>query len=71
LKTNNDLLLAISAQISAIRAERDINERIRMLHRLNNLLPANMRLEFPSLITNAYIRKALDIILERAMVTVS
>jgi hypothetical protein len=71
LKTNNELLLAISAQISAIRAERDIDERIKMLHRLNNLLPADRRLEFPSLITNAYIRKALDIILERAMVTVS
>jgi hypothetical protein len=68
LKTDNNLPLAISDQISAIRAERDIDERIRMLHRLNNLLPADRRLEFPSLITNAYIRKALDIILERATV---
>ena len=68
LKTDNNLPPAILDQISAIRAERDIDERIRMLHRLNNSLPADRRLEFPSLITNAYIRKALDIILERATV---
>jgi hypothetical protein len=71
LKADNNLLLAISDQISAIRAERDIDERIRMLHRLNNLLPSDKRLEFPSLITNAYIRKALDIILERASATLT
>jgi len=71
LKTDNSLLEIISDQISAIRAERDTNERIRMLRDLNNLLPPDKRLEFPSLITNAYIRKALDIILDRAMVTVT
>lgn len=71
MKTDNSLLEIISDQISAIRAERDTNERIRMLRDLNNLLPPDKRLEFPSLITNAYIRKALDIILDRAMVTVT
>jgi hypothetical protein len=37
-----------------------------MLQKLNNSLPTDIRLQLPSLITNAYIRKALDIIEERA-----
>jgi hypothetical protein len=37
-----------------------------MLQKLNNSLPRDIRLQLPSLITNAYIRKALDIIEERA-----
>jgi len=42
-----------------------------MLHTVNDLLPPEKRLEFPSLITNAYIRKALDIILDRATTTLA
>ena len=57
----------ILARIAAIREEHDINERIRMLHELNNMLPAGKRIELPSLITNAYIRRALDVILEKAV----
>ena len=55
----------IHASISAIREEHNTDKRIMMLERLNNSLPREIRLEFPSLITNAYIRKALDIIEER------
>ena len=56
----------ILARITAIREEHDINERIKMLHELNNMLPTGKRIELPSLITNAYIRRALDVILEKA-----
>lgn len=55
----------IHAAISEIRDEHNTDNRIRMLERLNNSLPREVRLELPSLITNAYIRKALDIIEER------
>jgi hypothetical protein len=53
------------ATISAIREEHNTDNRIKMLERLNNSLPMEIRLQLPSLITNAYIRKALDIIEER------
>ncbi|HJS68289.1 MAG TPA: hypothetical protein VJ730_02620 [Nitrososphaera sp.] len=36
-----------------------------MLQQLNDSLPADMKLDMPSLITNAYVRKALDTIEER------
>lgn len=56
---------SIHSAISAIREEHNTDRRIRMLERLNDSLPVHIRLELPSLITNAYIRKALDIIDER------
>lgn len=37
-----------------------------MLLELNDSLPKSLRLDVPSLITNAYVRKALDLIEERA-----
>jgi len=67
MKTRLNSSKVILNRISAIREEPDINERIKMLQRLNNLLPLNKRIEMPSLITNAYIRRALDIIHERTM----
>jgi len=36
-----------------------------MLLDLNGSLPKGMRLDIPSLITNAYVRRALDIIEDR------
>jgi len=40
-----------------------------MLQRFNSSLPDNIRLDMPSLITNAYVRKALDMIEERLLVS--
>lgn len=51
---------ALRDRILAIRNEHDTTKRIKMLQDLNNSLPIGMRLELPSLITNAYIRTALD-----------
>jgi len=51
--------------ISSIREERDTQKRLQMLLNLNNNLPENIRLQMPSLITNAYVRRALDLIEEK------
>ncbi|HUG96887.1 MAG TPA: hypothetical protein VMJ94_05045, partial [Nitrososphaera sp.] len=71
MKTVSSALQLIQDHISAIREEHDIDIRIRMLHELNNLLPVDKRMEFPSLFTNAYIRRALDVIQDRAMTQVA
>jgi len=67
MKPNNYSVQLIQSYIAAIREEHDIDARITMLHTLNNMLPKEKRIEMPSLITNAYIRRALDVIQERAM----
>lgn len=51
--------------ISSIRGERNTEKRLRMLLSLNDSLPDDVRLQMPSLITNAYVRRALDVIEER------
>jgi hypothetical protein len=56
-------------RISAIREEPDTEKRLGMLQQFNNSLPESMRLEMPSLITNAYVRKALDMLQERLLVS--
>jgi len=67
MPTVSDSIQLTQGRISAIREEHDINLRITMLHGLNNLLPVEKRMKFPSLITNAYIRIALDVIQERIL----
>jgi hypothetical protein len=54
-------------QISRIRSERDTEKRLKMLKALNDSLPSRSRLQMPSLVTNAYVRKALDMIEERIL----
>lgn len=56
-------------RISAIREEHDTEKRLRMLLQLNDSLSEDMKLDMPSLITNAYVRKALDMIQERLLVS--
>lgn len=66
---NNAKSQAYLDRISAIRQEVNTEKRLRMLQRLNDSLPEDLRLDMPSLITNAYVRKALDMIEERIMVS--
>jgi hypothetical protein len=54
--------------VSKIREERDTQKRMEMVLELNDSLPKSLRLDMPSLITNAYVRKALDLIEERASI---
>ena len=51
---------SIVDRIAAVRAEKDTTKRIKLLVELNRSLPAEKQIELPSLITNAYIRTALD-----------
>jgi hypothetical protein len=67
MQSDNYTIQIIQSHIAAIREVHDTDARIRMLHKLNNMLPKHKRLKLPTLITNAYIRRALDIIQERAM----
>jgi hypothetical protein len=57
-------------RISAIRNEPNTEKRLAMLQQLNESLPADMKLDMPSLITNAYVRKALDTIEEKISLSV-
>jgi hypothetical protein len=60
---------SLRAAITAIREEHNTDKKIKMLEKLNDSLPNGVKLQLPSLITSAYIRTALDIIEERAVVT--
>jgi hypothetical protein len=55
----------ITDRISDIRGERDVEKRLRKLQMLNESLPEGIKLEMPSLVTNAYVRRALDLIEDR------
>jgi len=55
----------IAERISDIRGEPDVEKRMRRLRELNESLPRTVRLELPSLVTNAYVRRVLDILEER------
>ena len=53
-------MVTLRERIAAIREQKDTTKRIAMLQELNKTLPEKARLELPTLITNAYIRTALD-----------
>lgn len=53
-------MASVREKITAIREQKDTTKRISMLQELNNSLPAEIRLQLPSLMTNAYVRTALD-----------
>lgn len=61
----------ILAHVTAIRQEMNLEKRLRMLQELNETLPKSIRLAMPSLIANAYVRKALDIIEDRITISLS
>lgn len=61
---------SVLKRISDIRNEPNTEKRLAMLQQLNDSLPADMKLDMPSLITNAYVRKALDTIEERISLSV-
>jgi hypothetical protein len=59
--TNNRPHL-LSALIQQCRYELDVDKQFALLQKINSLLPKTNRLSIPSLITDDYIRTALDII---------
>ena len=48
--------------MSECRYEREVDKRIMMLNELNARMPKSKRLKLPSLITNDYVSRALDMI---------
>ena len=52
----------LSSLIDQCRYEIDVDKQFMLLQRINSLLPITNRLRMPSLITDDYIRTALDII---------
>ena len=51
--------------------EKDVDRQIELLLQINSTLPKSIRLRFPSLITNDYVAKALDLIEESIRNTLS
>jgi hypothetical protein len=51
-------------KIRECRYEMDVDKQISMLNEINKHLPGKKRIRLPSLMTNDYVAKALDIIEE-------
>ena len=60
--TSKDHPSVLSSLIQQCRYEIDIDKQFALLQKINSLLPKTSRLRIPSLITDEYIRTALDII---------
>ncbi len=52
----------LSSLIQQCRYEVDVDKQFALLQKINSLLPKTSRLRMPSLITDDYIRTALDMI---------
>jgi len=57
----------ITSLIARCRYQSDVDERIRTLHAINSALPTSLRLQMPSLLTNDYVSRALDIVEDRLL----
>jgi hypothetical protein len=57
----------ITALIARCRYQSDVDEQIRMLHAINSALPKSLRIQMPSLFTNDYVSRALDIVEDRVL----
>ena len=51
--------------IGRCRYERNVDDQIYLLNEINESLPRMKRVRFPSLMTNDYVSRALDIIEEQ------
>jgi hypothetical protein len=59
------ILNQITSLIATCRNQNDVDQRIRMLHAINSALPKSLQLQMPSLLTNDYVSRALDIVEDR------
>ncbi len=57
----------ITSLIASCRYQNDVDKQIRILRAINSALPKPLRLQMPSLLTNDYISRALDIIEDRIL----
>ena len=61
----------MTSLIASCRYQSDVDKQIRILHTINSALPKSLRLQMPSLLTNDYVGRALDIIEDRMLPHVS
>ncbi len=57
----------ITSLIAKCRYQSDVDKQIRILNAINSALPKSLRLQMPSLLTNDYVSRALDIIEDRIL----
>ena len=57
----------INSLIARCRYQSDVDKQIRILHAINSALPKSHRLQMPTLLTNDYVSRALDIIEDRIL----
>lgn len=57
----------ITSLIARCRYQSDVDEQIRLLHAINSALPESLQLQMPSLLTNDYVSRALDIVEDRVL----
>ena len=57
----------MNSLIARCRYQSDVDKQIRILHAINSSLPKSLRLQMPSLLTNDYVSRALDIIEDRIL----
>ncbi len=57
----------MTALITTCRYQNDVDKQIQILHAINSALPMSLRLQMPSLLTNDYVSRALDIIEDRIL----
>ena len=53
--------------IQQCRTETNLDIQINILYRINETLPDSVRIKFPSLLTNDYVSRALDIIEDKLL----
>jgi hypothetical protein len=57
----------ITSLIARCRDQTDVDKQILILHTINSALPKSLQLKMPSLLTNDYVSRALDIIEDRIL----
>ncbi|MFL6371668.1 MAG: hypothetical protein ACJ70R_05160 [Nitrososphaera sp.] len=57
----------VTSLIALCRDQSDVDKQITILHAINSGLPKSLRLQMPSLLTNDYVSRALDIIEDRVL----
>jgi hypothetical protein len=67
----NMIFNQINSLIARCRYQSDVDKQILILHAINSALPKSLQLKMPSLLTNDYVSRALDIIEDRILPHVS
>jgi hypothetical protein len=61
------ILNQITSLIASCRYQNDVDKQIQILHAINSALPKPLQLQMPSMLTNDYVSRALDIIEDRIL----